>query len=455
MDLDFLIVTIGAVEIFKIAPELVKRKFKVGILSGSPHFYNDDINDLEDIPYWHINDLIKRYENKIRYDKSTIERIKTDYNIPSLHTFYFPHFFYRVDYCDASDFYDLSNKSENELLFKKTLETFQAIEFFFRENNVKHTIQYLGGEILRRVLIHHNKKFDIPNIILDHSTLPGYFVILSKETGDWDEFVLEEYKDLNEKTINNGIRFINDFKSKGTIVKSSKKSDDKFINKVFNLRKHPNNIPVHLENYFKKCLLTLKYEKFYDEPDFNEKFIFFPLHYHAESRITLRDPHCWRQEFIVEYVARSLPEGYVLYVKPHPHWPLDFPLDGLNLISKISNVRLIRPNYNAIKLIKESEAVVVINSTSGIEALIYGKPVISFGTEFYMDDKITYNVKNLRKLPNVINRAISIGNDQNDKITFACAFLKANRLGNLSKLDEINIRLLVDGIMDYLEKFNL
>lgn len=75
------------------------------------------------------------------------------------------------------------------------------------------------------------------------------------------------------------------------------------------------------------------------------------------------------------------------------------------MISKISNVVLIPPSYRSAELIKKSEGVIVINSTAGFEALMYGKPVIILGTEFYMDVGITYDVKDLRELPKLYNAA--------------------------------------------------
>jgi hypothetical protein len=448
MDFDFLLINIGSTELYKLAPEFENRGYKVGILSGSPRHFQDNEEVQKIFPYWHINDIILNYKNKIKYDENTINNIKHEFNVPSFHTFYFPHMFYRSPYCGYDDFYKLSNDSENEILFKKTVETFQAIKFFFEDNHTKCTIQNLGGEILRRVIFFHNQKYKIPHFFVEKSPIPEHFVIFSEENGLWDELKLKRYEELSEIDLNSSKKFIEDFKSKKTMVKLKNRNKsinyEKTANFVFNGTDRLNV----LTDYVKKFKKSIMISRFYQETDFNEKFIYFPLHYHVESRLTLRDPHCWRQEFIVEYVARSIPQGYKLYVKPHPEWPLDFPYDGLKLISDIDNVKLIDPSYNSVDLIKKSDLTVVINSNAGLEALIHEKPVVSFGTEYYSDNDMVYKVNDLRKLPELIENAIANGTNSKDLICFVDAFLKANRKGDISNLDR-DSSIFVDMIIDH------
>ena len=458
MNLDFVMITIGGDQYFNLAPEFARRGYTIGIISGSPKHYKDNIELMgKNIPYWHINDLIDKYKDKIKYDNKTIEQIKEKYNIPCLHSFYFPHFYYRMSYFNFDDFYDASNHSESEVLFKKTIDTFQAVEYFFEENSVKYTIQNLGGEILRRVVFHYNKKFNIPNIIISWTPLPKHYVLISNEIGKWDELKLERYDELSSAEVKGALDFISKFRNKGTIVKlkesKSKNILKRFIDYFFEQKQNSNfllAIKITYKAVFSKLKKNILYPRLYKLPDSNDKFFFFPLHYHAESRLTLRDPHCWRQEFIVEYVARSLPRGYKLYVKPHPEWPTQFPYDGLKIISKISNIVLVPPSYRSIDLIKKSEAVIVINSTVGFEGLMHGKSVIVLGTEFYSDAGIAYDVKNLRDLPKIINGSAMKGVKEEYLICFVNAFLNANRKGDFYNLNDKNIKLFVDGILDYI-----
>lgn len=143
--IDYLIITVGDPGLFRIAPELRKRGYSVAVISGSKKPEDTTFFQSNKIPYWHINDLIKKYHDEINIEDDTVERIKETYEIPSIRTFYYPHIFYRMDYCGYHDFYDMSNNSENEILFKKTLDTIQVIECFFRDHNVRFVIQNMGG----------------------------------------------------------------------------------------------------------------------------------------------------------------------------------------------------------------------------------------------------------------------------------------------------------------------
>lgn len=449
MEFDFLLVSIGSTELYKLAPELQDKGYKVGIISGSPRHFQDNADIQRRFPYWHINEIISNYKSKIRFDEDTINNIKTEFKVPSFHSFYFPHLFYRSPYCGYNDFYKLSNDSENEILFKKTVETFQAIKFFFEENPTQCTIQNLGGEILRRVIFFHHQKNNMPHYFIEKAPIPGHFVIFSKENGLWDELNIKNYEELSESDINNSINFIEDFKSKNTIVKLRNTDKSLDYQKTSNFLFHGNDRLNMFTDYIRKLKMRILISRFYQEPDFNEKFIYFPLHYHVESRLTVRDPHCWRQEFIAEYVARSIPQGYKLYVKPHPEWPLDFPYEGLKLISEISNVKLIDPSHSSVDLIKKSDLTVVINSNAGLEALIYEKPVLTFGTEYYSDNEMVYKVNDLRKLPEIIDTALTNGTNHQDLICFIDAFLKATRKGDINNLDK-DSSIFVDMILDYI-----
>lgn len=456
MNIDFLLVTIGDTSLYKIAPLLAEKGYTVGIISGTPNHYKDDIKFIdnnENIVYWHINDLIRKFKDKIDYSDGISGLIEKKYNIPSLHSFYFPHFYYRMRYCNYENFYDLSNHSENKILFKKTIEIFQVIELFFRENNVNFTIQNLGGELLRRVIYNHNKRNHIPNIIISHTPIPEHFVLISNEIGIWNGLDIRSYEEISDEDIKKAKKFIREFRNKGSVVKLKTNESKGIISNLFENLFSKRKISKSLINKYLNYLFKhYSYQKFYENVNLDDKYLFFPLHYHAESRLTLRDPHCWRQEFIVEYVARSLPEGYKLYVKPHPEWPLDYPKEGIKLMSSISNVRMVKPEYNSVELIKKSEAVVLINSTAGFEALIHNKPVISFGTEFYTNLGLTYDVTDLRKLPKIINEALNNCLEPKRLISFVDAFLKYNIEGNLYNLNDKNIKLIVNGILSYKDK---
>ena len=53
------------------------------------------------------------------------------------------------------------------------------------------------------------------------------------------------------------------------------------------------------------------------------------------------------------------------------------------------NVRLVAPHTSSHELIRRAEAIAVISSTVGLEALLYGKPVLTLGQPFYSGYGVT------------------------------------------------------------------
>lgn len=245
----FLFIIIGNPEFYsKLAEEFISRGHRVGIISGALEEHrNNEEKIIKNVPYFHINDLISRYQDKIKYDDDTIKQIKEKYDIPCLHRFYFPHFYYRKSYCGYVDFYEMSNHSESGVLFKKTIETFQAIEYFLEENSVKYTVQNLGEEILRRVVYHHNKKFNIPNVIISWTPLPEHYALISNEIGRWDELELKRYDELSPSEVKEALDFINSFRNRGTTIKLRELKNEnifkRFVNYLIEQRRNKGFLP--------------------------------------------------------------------------------------------------------------------------------------------------------------------------------------------------------------------
>lgn len=141
---------------------------------------------------------------------------------------------------------------------------------------------------------------------------------------------------------------------------------------------------------------------FYQKPSGDKQFFFLPLHYEDDAQITLREPFT-NQFDLVASISRCLPQGVQLYVKPHPDYVgTDIRFRDLLRISKLSNVRILHPRIPAIALIKGSVGVITLNSTTGFEALIFEKPLISLGHDFYCREDLCYLVRDWDELPAVI-----------------------------------------------------
>jgi hypothetical protein len=137
---------------------------------------------------------------------------------------------------------------------------------------------------------------------------------------------------------------------------------------------------------------------FYDNLDPGRPFVYFPLHVTDDYKITRIIPHCVDQVSLVEQVADALPVGHDLVLKEHP---MSIGRNSMRLLRRLRrrpNVRLVEPYTSTHELIERSEAVAVISSTVGLEALLYVKPVLTLGQPFYAGFDVTLDVDSFAEI---------------------------------------------------------
>lgn len=132
-------------------------------------------------------------------------------------------------------------------------------------------------------------------------------------------------------------------------------------------------------------------------------FVYYPLHVPADVALTLRAPEYLDQLSLVDFLARTIPATHLLAVKEHP--AQIGALDSrwlLGLLARHDNVRLLHPALNNYDVLAAADAVVSVNSKSGAEALLVGKPVIVLGDAFYAESGLVTRVAALAELPRAI-----------------------------------------------------
>lgn len=170
----------------------------------------------------------------------------------------------------------------------------------------------------------------------------------------------------------------------------------------------PSYKPV-LQNFSER--MTLQARKllvplFLQKPDFGEKFVFFPIHFDHETHLTWRE-HFLDQWDLIRKVSDCLPCDTFLYIKPHPNWMCtEVVLSELIEIRRRRNVRIIYPSLNPLQLVKKSRGVVTINSTTGVEAIALGKPLITFGHNFYAREGVSMPIRDMKDLPEAVEKMI-------------------------------------------------
>ncbi|MBI5223472.1 hypothetical protein HY990_03545 [Candidatus Micrarchaeota archaeon] len=137
-----------------------------------------------------------------------------------------------------------------------------------------------------------------------------------------------------------------------------------------------------------------------------ERYFFFPLHFVEESTLSIKETFL-NQYNIIEAIAWSLPENVKLIVKPHPHWcGSDIELTNLAKAKKNKKIVVVPHDENPYRIIRNSIGVIIINSTSGMEAIALGKPLIVFGHDMYERPGASIVIRDNKELPSAINNCI-------------------------------------------------
>jgi capsule polysaccharide export protein KpsC/LpsZ len=135
-------------------------------------------------------------------------------------------------------------------------------------------------------------------------------------------------------------------------------------------------------------------------------------------------PHCVDQASLIEQIADSLPHGYDLVLKEHPMSIGRNTLSLLRRLRRIPNVRLVEPYTSSHDLVQRAEAVAVISSTVGLEALMHGKPVLTLGQPFYSGYGVTLDVDSFREIRTKVPELLEFRPDRERTLRFLHAAMR-------------------------------
>lgn len=161
-----------------------------------------------------------------------------------------------------------------------------------------------------------------------------------------------------------------------------------------------------------------KVPRLYEDRDPSRPFLYFPLHVTDDFKVKRMTPHCVDQASLIEQVADVLPQGYDLVVKEHPRDVGRNPVAFLERVSSRPNVRLVSASTSSHQLIQDAAAVVVIGSTVGVEALLYGTPVLTLGQPWYSGYGLTVDVDSFRVLPQGVGAVLDFRPDHEQVLRF-------------------------------------
>jgi capsular polysaccharide export protein len=132
-----------------------------------------------------------------------------------------------------------------------------------------------------------------------------------------------------------------------------------------------------------------------------KEFIFVPFQVDYDTQILIHSP--WIRDmkhlfFIIEEIANSLKINFIL--KEHPSSKKSYPL--LHKRAKKNSYITFANSHNTQELIEKSKAVITINSTVGIESLLFYKRVVVLGDAFYSIDGVTKKAKDIKSLIQIL-----------------------------------------------------
>lgn len=162
---------------------------------------------------------------------------------------------------------------------------------------------------------------------------------------------------------------------------------------------------------FRKRRLFDKNPYFID-PIEGESYVYMPLHLIPESTTFVKAPLYVNELFIIEEISKSLPIGWMLYVKEHQAMLGERSLAFYKQVNQLPNVKLVSINYyeDPKPWILNSEGVITITGTSAYEAALLGKKSLVFGDiPFSIIEGIT-KVNSVDQLPKLIKEFGKIEN---------------------------------------------
>ena len=307
--------------------------------------------------------------------------------------------------------------------FIRYIQVIDGLFSEFKSNSDDITLlQELGGFISVITAYFAAKKNGINNIFLEPSFFKGRLFLLQNSFDaplikfSTDCSVSNHVREVIQSTIKSQSIVIpkkDALQYRGAFVKvfnfaNFKRLFEKIFDKYF-LGKHQEfghlgrYVGLHLKMLLNANLMRFSYTHTASLPD----FIYFPFHVPGDMALTLRSPEYFDQLSIIEDMLNDIPSSHVLAVKEHPAQIGGLDASRLKkLLKRYDNLVVINPKVNNYEVIKKADLIVSINSKSGAEAGLLGKPSLVLGEAFYKDSPLVERVISISDLKSKIKESL-------------------------------------------------
>jgi len=129
------------------------------------------------------------------------------------------------------------------------------------------------------------------------------------------------------------------------------------------------------------------------KPNYEKKFIYFAASYQPEA-VTRTNAGVFEDQFLaLEILIKTIPENWIIYYKENP---VTFKTFGGLLgslrrdkfyykkLNSYKNIHMVSTKVDTFDLIDNAQAVCTVSGTVAWEAVVRGKPSLSFGSAWYM-----------------------------------------------------------------------
>lgn len=195
-------------------------------------------------------------------------------------------------------------------------------------------------------------------------------------------------------------------------------------------------------------LFQKEYQQLQVQPDYQKKFVYIPLAFQPEMTTCPMGGMFDDQLLMIDAVASSLPDGWVVYVKEHlPQWFAHhtethlYRYEGYyREIAFKKNVYLVPAETHPYELIKHAQAVATAAGSTGWEAVLRGKPALVFGYAWYMHCEGVFRVSSRDECRDAL-----------EKIKQGYQVSEQRVINYLAALDKVSVKAKHYKTRDYIE----
>jgi hypothetical protein len=318
---------------------------------------------------------------------------------------------------------------------ERTVRNFLALERIFDEQRPEIVVPEVGSESMRTITHLISLDRGIRILFLLYTIFPNP-LRLYENTLHAPIVAQDELRELapDERAEIEG--FIEKFTNKRKPIRQYRKSAfleanpegwKQFLSHLYQGVTDPDNEymrPVYWAfNRRKERARSLVAKRLY-QPLPERPFVYFPLHVTDDYKIKRVIPHTVDQASLIEQVADTLPQGYDIVLKEHPMSVGRNSLKLLRRLRRIPNARLVDPYTSSHDLMQQAKAIVVISSTVGLEALMYGKPVLTMGQPFYGGYGVTLDIDSFREIREKVPAVLDFQPDRERILQFLHAAMR-------------------------------